>query len=188
MIDAITNAILQLNIPKELIVIILAATPIIELRGAIPIAIPILGFPWTYAFLLAVIGNMLPVPFILLFIESIAKWLSKIPFMKKFFDWLFERTRNKSGQIQKYKKLGLVLFVAIPLPVTGAWTGSLAAVLLGIGFKQAFFSIFAGVIIAGIIVTCLTLLGWTGAIIAGVALCGIAIYSFLKSNNKKLVD
>jgi hypothetical protein len=79
----------------------------------------------------------------------------------------------------------LVLFVAIPLPVTGAWTGSLIAVLLGIGFKQAFFSILAGVIIAGIIMTCLTLLGWTGAIIAGVVLCGMAIYTFFKSGNKK---
>ncbi len=179
------DAILGLDLAKELIVVIISALPIFELRAAIPIAIVTFHFPWYYSLFLAVIGNMLPIPFILLFIESIAKWLSRIPVMKKFFDWLFEKARNKSGQVQKYKKLGLVLFVAIPLPVTGAWTGSLIAVLLGIGFKQAFFSILAGVIIAGIIMTCLTLLGWTGAIIAGVVLCGMAIYTFFKSGNKK---
>ncbi|MDD3994606.1 MAG: small multi-drug export protein, partial [Dehalococcoidales bacterium] len=99
-------------------------------------------------------------------------------------DWLFERARNRSGIIQKYKHLGLILLVAIPLPVTGAWTGSLVAVFLGIGFKQAFFSIFIGVVIAGIIVTCLTLLGWAGAIIAAVALLGLVVFSFFKAKNK----
>jgi uncharacterized membrane protein len=184
LIEAIQN----LDILKEFIVLILSAAPISELRGAIPIAIAKFGFPWYYAFLLAIIGNMLPVPLILLFIESVAKWLSRFPSMKRFFDWLFERARNRTGQVQKYKKLGLMIFVAIPLPVTGAWTGSLIAVLLGIGFKEAFFSIFAGVIIAGIIVTCLTLLGWTGAIIAGVILLGLAIYGFLKKGSKKQDD
>ncbi len=179
------DAILELDILKELIVIILAATPISELRGAIPLAIIEFQFTWYYAFLLAVIGNMLPVPLILLFIESAAKWLSRIPIMKKFFDWLFERTRHHEAQIQKYKSLGLTIFVGIPLPFTGAWTGAIAAVLLGINFKQAFFSIFAGVIMAGVIVTCLTLLGWAGAIIAGVVLCGLITYGFLKPNNKK---
>jgi uncharacterized membrane protein len=181
LIDAIEN----LPILKEFIVIILSATPISELRVAIPLAITTFGFKWYYAFLLAIIGNMLPVPFILLFIESAAKFLSRIPMMKKFFDWLFSVARKRSDRVQKYKFFGLLLFVAIPLPITGAWTGSLIAVLLGIGFKQAFFSILAGVIIAGIIVTCLTLLGWTGAIIAGIALLGLIVFGFLKSNKKK---
>jgi uncharacterized membrane protein len=181
LIDAIEN----LPILKEFIIIILSATPISELRVAIPLAITTFDFPWYYAFLLAVIGNMLPVPFILLFIESAAKFLSRIPVMKKFFDWLFSVARKRSDKVQKYKFLGLLLFVAIPLPITGAWTGSLIAVILGIGFKQAFFSIFAGVVIAGVIVTCLTLLGWAGAIIAGVALLVLVIYGFLKKSNKK---
>ena len=178
-----TEIIQNLDILKEFIVIILSATPIGELRVAIPFAITIFEFPWYYAFILAIIGNMLPVPLILLFIEAVAKWLSKFPVMKRFFDWLFERTRNKSGLLQKYGILGLILFVAIPLPVTGAWTGSLAAVLLGIEFKKSLLAIFIGVIIAGIIMTCLTLLGWTGAIIAGVVLVGLAIYGFLKKGN-----
>jgi len=75
--------------------------------------------------------------------------------------WLFERTRRRGKIINRYERIGLALFVAIPLPVTGAWTGSLAAVLFGLKFKHAFLSIFIGVLIAGMIVTCATLLGWT---------------------------
>ncbi len=180
MFNTITTAILELNIFNELIVVILAATPISELRGAIPLAISSFEFTWYYAYLLAVIGNMIPVPFILLFLTAFTRLLSRFSIFKKFFDWLFERTKNKSDLIQKYKGIGLILFVAIPLPITGAWTGSIAAVLLGIGFKEAFFPILAGVLIAGVIVTCLTLLGWAGAIIAGTALCGVALFGFIK--------
>ncbi|MDD4924455.1 MAG: small multi-drug export protein [Dehalococcoidales bacterium] len=179
------DSILELSLAKELIVVLISALPIFELRASIPVAIVNFDFPWYYAFLLAVIGNMLPVPIILLFLESVAKLLSRISVMKLFFDWLFERAKNRSQLIQKYKHLGLIVLVAIPLPITGAWTGSLVAVFLGIGFKQAFCSIFTGVIIAGMIVTCLTLLGWVGAIIAGVALLGIVIYGFVKNGNKK---
>ena len=139
-------------------ILIVAALPIAELRLAIPWAIEVLNTPWYYAFLIAVIGNMLPVPFILLFIEAAVRLLSRVAVFERFFNWLFERTRRRGKIIQKYKRIGLVLFVAIPLPVTGAWTGSLAAVLFGIKFKQAFLSIFIGVIIAGIIVTSL----WMG--------------------------
>ena len=175
------DSILELELLREIIVIIISALPIAELRGAIPVAIQTLDFPWYYAYFLAIIGNMLPVPFILLFIEAAVRLLSKIAVFERFFSWLFERTMRRSKIIQRYKRIGLVLFVAIPLPVTGAWTGSLAAVLFGIGFRQAFFSILVGVLIAGVIVTCLTLLGWVGAIIAGVVLCGMVIYWFLKS-------
>jgi uncharacterized membrane protein len=152
---------LSLGIPKVLVVIITAALPILELRGAIPVAMTLFQFPWYYAFLLAMIGNMLPVPVILLFLDKITLWLNKIGFCRRFLDWLFERTRRQSGVVGKYERIGLALFVAIPLPVTGAWTGSLLAVLMGIRFKQAFLSIFIGVLIAGIIITCLSLLGLT---------------------------
>jgi len=142
-------------------VIAFAASPISELRGAIPWAIIKLHFPWYYAFLLAVIGNLLPVPFILLFLDTFSRFLSKISIFEKMLHWLFERTRRRGKIINRYERIGLALFVAIPLPVTGAWTGSLVAVLFGLKFKHAFFSIFIGILIAGVIVTCATLLGWT---------------------------
>ena len=99
---------------------------------------------------------------------------------EKMLRWLFEHTRRRGRIIGKYRRIGLVLFVAIPLPVTGAWTGSLAAVLFGMKFKHAFLSIFIGVFIAGVIVTCLSLLGWVGAVIAGVVLSVLAISGLWK--------
>ena len=139
-------------------ILFVAALPIAELRLAIPGAIKFLETPWYYAFLIAVIGNILPVPFILLFLEAATRLLGKVAVFECFLNWLFERTRRRGKIIHKYKRIGLVLFVAIPLPVTGAWTGALAAVLFGIKFKHAFISIFIGVIIAGIIVTSLWML------------------------------
>lgn len=162
--------------PEEILeVMLIAASPIAELRAAIPLAILTFDFPWYHALLLSIIGNLLPVPFILLFLDSATRILSRVPLFKKWLDWLFERTRRRGKIIERYKRIGLVLFVAIPLPVTGAWTGSLAAVIFGISFKHALISIFVGVIIAGIIVTCLTLLGWVGAVIAGVSLVILAV-------------
>ena len=152
---------LNLDLSDILVVLALAASPISELRGAIPVAITGFHFPWYYAFLLAIIGNLLPVPFILLFLDSISRLLSKVRFFDSILKWLFERTRRRGKIIERYERIGLALFVAIPLPVTGAWTGSLAAVLLGLRFRHAFLAIFIGVLIAGVIVTCATLLGWT---------------------------
>ncbi|MFC2062463.1 COG2426 family protein [Chloroflexota bacterium] len=152
---------LELGLARELIVIIIAALPILELRGAIPVAITLFHFPWYYAFLLAIIGNMLPVPLILLFLEGVSQWLSKIGLFRRMLEWLFERTRRRGKVIEKYQRIGLALFVAMPLPVTGAWTGSLAAVLFGLRLKHSLLSIFVGVLIAGVIITCLSLLGLT---------------------------
>ena len=169
--------------PEEILkVLLIAASPIVELRGAIPMAIITFGFPWYHALLLAIIGNLLPVPFILLFLDAATRLLSKVALFNRILNWLFERTRRRGRIIERYKRIGLVLFVAIPLPVTGAWTGSLAAVLFGLNLRHAFLSIFIGVVIAGVIVTCLSLLGWVGAVIAGVALCGIAIYSLWRAS------
>ena len=147
--------------PNWLEVLAFAASPILELRGAIPWAILKHHFPWYYAFLLAAIGNLLPVPFLLLFLDSLFRLLSKVEIFEKMLHWLFERTRRRGKIINKYERIGLALFVAIPLPITGAWTGSLAAVLFGLKFKHAFLSILIGILIAGVIVTCATLLGWT---------------------------
>jgi len=174
------NELLGFGIARELVVLILSALPISELRGAIPVAINVFGFPWYYAYIIAVIGNMIPVPILLLFFNTFYRLLGKIPLIKRFFDWILERTRERGKFIEKYERIGLMLFVAVPLPVTGAWTGSLAAVLLGMKFKFAFLSIFAGVLIAGVIVTCLSLLGWTGAIIAGICLVLLAVFGLWK--------
>ena len=165
---------LSIGFSKELVVIIISALPILELRGALPVALNVFHFPWYYALPLAIIGNLLPVPIILLFLETISKWLSKIGLFDRFLRWLFEHTRKRGKIVEKYERIGLALFVAVPLPVTGAWTGSLVAVLFGLKFRHAFLSIFIGVCIAGVIVTCLSLLGWVGAIIAGIALCALA--------------
>jgi len=169
------EGLLNLGFSKELVVLIISALPIFELRGALPIAINVFHFPWYYALPLAILGNLLPVPIILLFLNVISKWLSKIGFFDRFFQWLFEHTKRRGKIIEKYERIGLALFVAIPLPVTGAWTGSLAAIIFDLKFSHAFLSIFIGVCIAGIIVTCLSLLGWVGAVIAGVVLCALAI-------------
>jgi uncharacterized membrane protein len=149
----------SIGLPGELVVLITSALPILELRGGIPVAMTLLDFPWYYAFLLGVVGNMLPVPFILLFLNYVTRMLSKVRFFERILNWLFERTRRRGKIIQKYERIGLVLFVAIPLPITGAWTGALAAVIFGLKFKHAFMSILIGVLIAGVIVTCLSYFG-----------------------------
>jgi len=172
---------LSLGFSKELVVLIISALPIFELRGAIPVAINLFHFPWYYALLLAIIGNMVPVPIILLFLNAIVRFLSKLGFFERFFNWLFAYTRKRGGIIERYQRIGLALFVAVPLPVTGAWTGSLAAVLFGLKFGHSILSIFIGVLIAGIIVTCLSLLGWVGAVIAGIGLGGLAVFGLWRT-------
>ena len=103
---------------------------------------------------------------------------------ERFFNWLFERARRRGRMIEKYERIGLALFVAVPLPVTGAWTGSLVAVLLGLRVKTAFISIAIGVFIAGIIVTTLSLLGWLGALIAGSALVILTVSGLWRTINE----
>ena len=137
----------------EMITIILGAMPVSELRGAIPLALGKFHFTAGKAFSLAVLGNFLPIVPLLLFLDYFSKWCMRFSWGNKFFTWWFNRTRKHSAKIEKYESLGLILFVAIPLPVTGAWSGCAAAYLLGIKFRHAFFSIMLGVLIAGIVVT-----------------------------------
>ncbi|KKT17837.1 MAG: hypothetical protein A2922_02175 [Candidatus Nealsonbacteria bacterium RIFCSPLOWO2_01_FULL_43_36] len=144
----------------ELKVFLIALSPIFELRGSIPIALGVFHLPVWSAFLISVIGNILPVVFILSLLESVSGYLSRhVRFFDRFFTWLFERTRRKHAKtFEQGKALALMIFVAIPLPFTGAWTGALCAFVFGIPFKRALMSIAGGVVIAGIIVT-LTSLG-----------------------------
>lgn len=168
-------------ISEELIVVIVSALPIVELRGALPIAINLFHMSWYWALSLAIIGNMLPVPFLLLFLEPLARGVSRVDSGKKLVEWVFRRTRQRGEVIERYEKIGLALFVAIPLPMTGAWTGSIAAFLFGLKFNDALLSILFGVIISGAIVTSLCFLGWLGAIIAGVGLSSLAVIRLWKT-------
>lgn len=167
------------GISPEWAVFLTSMIPVVELRGALPLAINLFQIPWYRAFFLAFIGNIIPVPFILLFLKPVTELLCKIKIFKKFFDWLFKRIRKKSAIVEKYEELGLMIFVAIPLPGTGAWTGALLAYLMDIDFKKSIFFISLGVFVAGIIVTSLCLIGWTGAIIAGTIIIITILLRFL---------
>ncbi len=169
------------GLSPEVAVFLTSMLPIIELRGALPMAINLFQIAWPKAFLISFIGNLVPVPFILWLLKPIVKILSKIKPLGIFFEWLFERTRRKGDKvIEKYEEIGLLAFVAIPLPGTGAWTGALIAFLFGLDFKKSFLVITIGVFTAGVIVTCLCLLGWLGAIIAGTGFILVAILGFWK--------
>jgi len=159
----------------------ISTLPIVELRGAIPVGVVAFGMPWWKVYLVAVAGNMLPIPFILLLLGPVSKFLMRFALGRKFFGWLFARTRRKSASIEKYEALGLTLFVAIPLPVTGGWTGAMAAFLMDIPFWKSMLYILMGVMIAGVIMTILALLGWIGAFIAGAVLLALATGAVLKS-------
>jgi len=146
------------DLPKDYIVMIVAALPVSELRGAIPLALSF-GMSLAKAFWLSVLGNCIIVAPALFLFKPITNALRKFKFWSRFFDWLFERTRRNSDAVQKYEALGLAIFVAIPFPVTGAWSGVIAASLFKIRFRYAFISIISGIICAGLIVTSLCALG-----------------------------
>ncbi len=136
--------------------ILVSMVPIVELRGGIPFGVT-LGLPVWAAYVAAVIGNMLPVPFILVYIRRIFQWMRRrLPRLNSLVDALERKAHLKGRTVTRYKYLGLLLFVAIPLPGTGAWTGSLAAAFLDMPLRKAVPSIFAGVLIAGVAISALT--------------------------------
>lgn len=148
------NAVLE----QLLVVLVVAALPISELRGAIPLAMGVYGFDPATAYLLGVFGNLVPVPILLRFLEPITALLRRSAILDRCMSWLFARTRRRhSALIERLGAIALVLLVAVPLPATGAWTGALIAHLFGIPFRYAFPLIGLGVCIAGILVTLATL-------------------------------
>jgi len=145
---------------KELMIVLFAALPISELRLSIPLAIIEFNIDPFKAFALSVIGNMIPVVPLLLFLEPVSNFLRQWKVGDKFFTWFFNRTYHKHNEkFEKYGSMCLAIFVGVPLPMTGAWTGSAAAFVFGFKFKNAFLAILAGVIMAGIIITVLTIAG-----------------------------
>ena len=136
---------------KYLCVLGIAALPVLELRGAIPYGVAN-GLPYFGVLAVSVIGNMLPVPFIILFVRKIFDWMKKkSKFLAGIAEKLEKRAENKMDVIEKYEMLGLFILVAIPLPGTGAWTGSLISAFLGLRLKNAFPMILLGVLTAGVI-------------------------------------
>lgn len=142
------------SIPKELIVFFVSMIPILELRGSI-LAAGFLKMEFLSTFIIAVIGNMLPIPVILLFIDKIFAWLKKTR-LKALVEKLENKAMSKSDQIKKYGRWGLLLFVGIPIPGTGAWTGALIASLLRMKKRESLPFIFLGVLLAGLIMSLLS--------------------------------
>lgn len=140
------------NLPKEIAVVFTAAMPVLELRGAIPLGIA-LHMPLLKTYILSVFGNMLPViPLLYIYHYSFSR-LSRF----RIFRWWVEKVQKRSGIVKKLYFWGLVIFVSVPLPVTGAWTGALAASLCKIGIRKSFFAILLGVLLAGVVVSLVSL-------------------------------
>ena len=148
-----------MNLSYVLWVFVLSTLPIFELRLSLPLAIVAYDIPWYVALPVCFLGNIIPALFLLWFLEPITNLCKKVSILAKILDWIFERSRRRAGIVEKYGPIGLVLLVSIPLPVTGAWTGSIIAFLLRLPFQRAFPAIVLGVLIAGIIVTILSVLG-----------------------------
>ncbi len=142
------------GIPRELVAFLLSILPIIELRGGIPVA-ALLGIEFLPALALCVLGNLLPIPFILLLIIPIFNWMKKTKLFSPLVTKLENKTLSKRDKLEKGEFWGLMIFVGIPLPGTGAWTGALLAALLGIKFKKAIVAIICGVLIAAAIMSIL---------------------------------
>ena len=153
MIDAIKNFFTE-TVGPYWSVFFCSMLPIIELRGAIPMGAA-LGLPWWQNYLLSVAGNMLPVPFILLFIEKIIQWMaaSKVNFFQKLAGWVNRKAEKNRAKVERIAFWGLTLFVAIPLPGTGAWTGTLVASLIDLKFWKSLLAALVGVLIAAVIMT-----------------------------------
>lgn len=134
---------------RELLIVLIAAMPLMELRAAIPIGVS-LGMDPIHATVLSIIGSILPVPFLLMLIKPIANYFKRIRIFRHIINKTVRRTLKKSDKIKKYKVIGLLLFVAVPLPTTGVWSGCLAAILFNIPFKYAFPAIAVGTSIAGV--------------------------------------
>lgn len=137
--------------------LLVSMVPVIELRGAIPFGHNILGLGIWPTFFASVMGNIIPVPFIIVYIRRVFQWMRRrLPRLDRLVDALETKAHLKGRKVSKYKYLGLMIFVAIPLPGTGAWTGALAAAFLDMPVRRALPSIFLGVLIAGVVISALS--------------------------------
>lgn len=145
-------------LPQWFQIFFFSMIPWFEARYMIPFSMIQYGWEWWQAFPIAIAGNMLPIPFILLFFHRIEKFLRRYRFWAKIMDWLFARTRRKTeSRIRRYEYVGLFAFVALPIPFTGAWTGALIAYLFNLRLSQSLFAIFIGLVLAAVIMILLTI-------------------------------
>ena len=174
-------------LPEWFRIFFFSMVPWLESRYVIPFAIN-LGWKWWEVFPIAIAGNMLPIPIILLFLKYIEKWLRKYKFWSNSMDWLFTKTRDRVNKtIYKYEYLGLFIFIAFPIPFTGAWTGALIAYLFNLKYSKSLITIFIGVISAASFMTIVTLTGvgliyiLIGIIIAGIIMGLFIFFGSLKN-------
>lgn len=158
MVDSLVNS-LKDSLPPELVVFIISMLPLAELRGGL-IAAAALGIAWPQAFAICVVGNMVPIPFIMMFLRRIFNYLRRTKYAKRLMAWLDRKAKKGSETVNKYKMLGLFILVAIPLPGTGAWTGALVADALDIRMRKAMPIIFIGVIVAGLLISLISYVLW----------------------------
>jgi uncharacterized membrane protein len=145
------------GLPSELIVLIVSAIPVIEVRGAVPVALLYFKLPVIPTIALNIVGSILPVFPLLWFLKYMTGWLRKNKTFDRFFEWLFRRTRAKSKLIEDFELIGLALFIGVPLPGTGVWTGTIAAYLLDLPWIPTFLAATAGTAIATLLVTAASL-------------------------------
>ncbi len=179
---------------EELATILIGMTPLAGIRVAIPVAILNYGIDVPTAYLLSVLGEFIPVFFILSFLGGVSRWLSfRFSFMRRFFDFLFQRTRRDyNGRIHKYGLFALFLYTGIPLPFSGAWTASLVVFLFGLPFWKSVVAIFCGILLAGINILIIMEMGiaiekYRGPLtfVGLVALASLVYFLYYRRNNKK---
>ncbi|CAL4944907.1 unnamed protein product [Urochloa decumbens] len=184
----VAESLRRLGWPDDAVVFALATLPVIELRGAIPVGYWMRLHP-VHLTVLSVLGNMVPVPFIIIYLKKLATFLSqRSASATRLLDLLFERARQKAAPVEEFQWLGLMLFVAVPFPGTGAWTGAIIASVLGMPFWSGFSANFVGVILASLLVNLLMNLGLKYAIITGALLFFVStvMWSVLRSLKKSV--
>ncbi len=179
---------------EEITTVLIGMTPLVGIRAAIPVAILNFGMSTPYAYFLSVLGEFIPVFFILAFLGAVSKWLSfKFSFMRRFFDFLFQKTRRDyNGRVHKYGLFALFLYTGIPLPFSGAWTASLVVFLFGLPYWKSVGVIFCGILLAGVNVLIIMEMGiaiekYQGplALVGLIALASLVYFLYYRRNNKK---
>lgn len=190
----IADKLVNIGINPYLAILLIATIPIVELRGSIPVGILLFKLNWVFVVIFSIIGNMLPIFFILFMFEVVERFLRKFKFFDNLFNWFFKKTVAKSKVIEKYEELGLMIYVGIPAPLTGAWTGSLVSYIMKLSYLKSIIYIFLGVLIAATLVTIFSLLVivksisffWKIVIIVAFIVVFVSLYLLIdKAINKK---